>query len=93
LTGTSAGGATRKDAQLQCVATPLHHEKVATVIIRTEWMMGADGNGHTKCHTTNGWAALQNFLFFIFSFLPKLRALGSRARLLNQHLFIADMNY
>jgi hypothetical protein len=68
--------------------TPPHHEKVATVIVRTEYMMGAGGNGHT----INGWAALQNvnLKFFFFS---KLRALGRRVRLLNQHLFVTDMNY
>jgi hypothetical protein len=44
--------------------TPPHHEKVATVIVRTEYMMGAGGNGHT----INGWAALQNVNFKYFFF-------------------------
>jgi hypothetical protein len=53
-------------------------------------MMGAGGNGHT----INGWAALQNVNFkFLFLFFSKLRALGRRVRLLNQHLFVTDMNY
>lgn len=46
----------------------LHHEKMATFIVRTEYMR-AGGNGDT----INGWAALQNACFLQYQHYVQVR--------------------
>jgi hypothetical protein len=77
LAGTSAGGATRKDAQLQCVHPIMRKwQQSSSFETHRVKMVGAGGNGHTINGLLGGVVECTFFL------LPKLRALGSR-----EHVF------